>query len=104
VRVLAEIKRRSPSAGAIRADAEPGEIARSYEAGGAAALSVLTDREYFDGSLEALAAARAAVALPLLRKDFIIDPLQIWEARAAGGHPGHRLRRNLDDEAGSVRG
>lgn len=98
VRVLAEIKRRSPSAGAIRADAEPGEIARSYEVGGAAALSVLTDREYFDGSLEALVAARAAVALPLLRKDFIIDPLQIWEARAAGADAILLIVRILEDE------
>jgi indole-3-glycerol phosphate synthase len=84
VRVLAEIKRRSPSAGPIRLDADPVEIAAEYRAGGAAALSVLTDRSYFGGSLGVLEAVRAAVDLPLLRKDFIIDPVQIWEARAAG--------------------
>ena len=84
VRVLAEIKRRSPSAGPIRPDALAGEVAEGYREGGAAALSVLTDREYFGGSLDALREVRAAVDLPLLRKDFVIDPVQIWEARAAG--------------------
>jgi indole-3-glycerol phosphate synthase len=84
VRVLAEIKRRSPSAGPIRPDADPAEIAREYRDGGAAALSVLTDRSYFGGSLEVLREVRAAVALPLLRKDFIVDAAQIWEARVAG--------------------
>lgn len=83
VRVLAEIKRASPSAGAIRAGADPAEIAADYEAGGAAALSVLTDR-HFDGELGFLAAVRARVALPLLRKDFLVDPYQVAEARAAG--------------------
>lgn len=84
VRVLAEIKRASPSAGAIRAHADPADIARQYADGGAAAISVLTDRRYFDGELGFLARCRAAVALPLLRKDFIVDPYQIVEARAAG--------------------
>lgn len=84
VRVIAEIKRASPSAGPIRAGADPAEIARDYARGGATALSVLTDREFFDGDLGFLARARAAVELPLLRKDFVIDPYQIAEARAAG--------------------
>lgn len=84
VRVLAEIKRASPSAGAIRVDADPAEIAREYEGGGAAAISVLTDEQFFDGRLEFLARVRAASSLPLLRKDFIVDAYQIAEARAAG--------------------
>jgi indole-3-glycerol phosphate synthase len=84
VRVLAEIKRASPSAGPIRPGAVAAEIARDYAAGGAAALSVLTDRDYFDGALEFLAQCHAAVDLPLLRKDFIVDEYQVIEARAAG--------------------
>ena len=84
VRVLAEIKRASPSAGAIRAGADPAEIATEYAEGGAAAISVLTDREFFAGELGFLARCRERVALPLLRKDFIIDAYQIAEARAAG--------------------
>ncbi len=84
VRVLAEIKRASPSAGPIRPGADPAAIARDYAAGGAAALSVLTDRKFFDGELGFLARVRDAVTLPLLRKDFVIDPYQVIEARAAG--------------------
>jgi indole-3-glycerol phosphate synthase len=84
VRVLAEIKRASPSAGAIRPDADPAAIARDYAAHGAAGISVLTDRDFFAGDLAFLAAARAAVDTPLLRKDFIISELQVIEARAAG--------------------
>jgi indole-3-glycerol phosphate synthase len=84
VRVLAEIKRASPSAGPIRPDADPAHIAAEYAEGGAAAISVLTDATYFDGDLSFLARCRERVELPLLRKDFIIDPYQVAEARAAG--------------------
>ena len=84
VRVLAEIKRASPSAGAIRAGADPAAIAAEYADAGAAAISVLTDRQFFDGELAFLAKCRERVAVPLLRKDFIIDAYQIAEARAAG--------------------
>jgi indole-3-glycerol phosphate synthase len=97
VRLLAEIKRRSPSAGEIRPAADPVEIARDYARGGAAALSVLTDAEFFGGSLEALQAVRGAVDLPLLRKDFILDEVQVWEARAAGADAILLIVRILDD-------
>jgi indole-3-glycerol phosphate synthase len=84
VNVIAECKRRSPSKGVLMAEYHPAAIAAKYERGGAAAISVLTEPTFFDGSLEHLRAVRAAVSLPLLRKDFIVDEYQLLEARAAG--------------------
>jgi len=84
VGVVAEVKRRSPSQGVIRPDLDPATHARAYARGGAVAVSVLTDEVHFGGSLDDLSQVAAAVALPVLRKDFIIDELQILEARAAG--------------------
>ena len=84
VNVIAECKRRSPSKGVLLTEYDPATIAAKYERGGAAAISVLTEPTFFDGSLEHLRAVRAAVSLPLLRKDFIVDEYQLLEARAAG--------------------
>lgn len=84
VNVIAEFKRRSPSRGVIREDLHPVKVAQAYEVGGAAALSVLTEEQFFGGSLEDLKEARGATLLPVLRKDFIVDPYQLWETWYAG--------------------
>jgi indole-3-glycerol phosphate synthase len=84
ITLIAEVKKASPSAGVIRPDFDPVRIARTYEAHGAAAISVLTDRDYFQGSLAYLTDVKTAVGLPVLRKDFVLDRYQLLEARAAG--------------------
>jgi indole-3-glycerol phosphate synthase len=104
VAVIAEIKRRSPGAGAIRTDLDPLGLGPSYESGGAAALSILTDAEYFGGCLEDLTSVRELVDIPLLRKDFVIDESQVYEARAAGADAILLIVRILDDaRLGSLR-
>jgi indole-3-glycerol phosphate synthase len=80
--VIAELKKASPSRGVIRAEFDPVALAKGFEAAGAAALSVLTEEDFFQGDLKSMRVARAAVGVPVLRKDFIIDPWQVWESRA----------------------
>ena len=97
--VIAECKRRSPSPGVLAERYDPVAIAREYEAGGAAAISVLTEPTFFDGALEHLTAVRAAVGLPLLRKDFIVDEYQLFEARAAGADAILLIVAGLEQDA-----
>jgi indole-3-glycerol phosphate synthase len=97
LKIIAEFKRRSPSAGIIRGDLTVSDIVRRYERGGACAISVLTDEEYFGGSIADLCAARSSTNLPLLRKDFIIDPIQIFEAAIAGADAVLLIVAALDD-------
>jgi indole-3-glycerol phosphate synthase len=99
VNVIAEIKKASPSAGVLRRDFEPAALARGFEGAGAAALSVLTEEENFQGALAHLRDARAAVGLPVLRKDFIVDTWQVWEARAANADSFLLIAAALDDTA-----
>lgn len=97
VNIIAEFKRRSPSKGTIREHADAATIARSYQAGGAAAISVLTEENYFAGSLDDLRAVREVVSLPLLRKDFIFDEYQVYESAVAGADALLLIVAALDD-------
>ena len=96
-KIIAEFKRRSPSAGTIREDLSAGDVATRYERGGACAISVVTDEQYFGGSVSDLQAVRASTVLPLLRKDFIIDEIQIYEAAVVGADAVLLIAAALDD-------
>jgi indole-3-glycerol phosphate synthase len=98
INIIAEFKRRSPSKGMIREGANPIEIARAYQEGGAVAMSVLTEEDYFAGSLDDLRQVKAAVDLPVLRKDFIVDEYQVYESAAAGADAILLIVAALDDE------
>src|ERR1700732_1535379 len=95
--VIAELKKASPSRGLIRAEFDPVALAKSLEMGGAAAISVLTEEEFFQGDLKYMRDARAAIGLPVLRKDFIVDPWQVWEARATNADSFLLIVAALDD-------
>ena len=98
INIIAEFKRRSPSKGVIRADANVIEIARAYQTGGAVAMSVLTEEDYFDGSLDDLRYVKSTVELPVLRKDFIVDEYQVYESAVAGADAILLIVAVLDDE------
>jgi indole-3-glycerol phosphate synthase len=99
INIIAEFKRRSPSRGSIRADADLKQIVRSYEAGGATAISVLTEEDYFSGSLDDLRTVKQCVDLPVLRKDFVVDGYQVYESAAAGADAVLLIVAALDDDA-----
>jgi indole-3-glycerol phosphate synthase len=97
VSIISEVKKASPSRGLLRPDYSPGLLAQQFESSGAAAISVLTEEEFFQGALEHLKQVRAVTSVPLLRKDFLFDPWQIWEARAAGADSFLLIAAILDD-------
>jgi indole-3-glycerol phosphate synthase len=97
INVIAELKKASPSGGVIRSEFDPVSLAKGFETAGAAALSVLTEEEFFQGDLKHMKVARAAVGIPVLRKDFIVDPWQVWEARATNADSFLLIVAALDD-------